>query len=336
MIESGSDRRSGTKAGGPGNVLVTSAARKIPLLQRVKQAAARINPEIQLVAGDSDDGALARYFCDVFWHMPKLKDLTAASLIRACREYGVTSIIPTRDGELAYFAHNRDALARAGIAVMVSQADAIDLCLDKVAFSSFCGGKDLPAVPTYAMPSEEVSFSWVVKERHGSGSRGIGIGLPPDEAVAHARKLDAPVFQPFIPHVMEVSIDAYVDHGATPRGCVIRSRDVVENGESQITTTQDMPELLRICQAFLSTLPLYGHVVIQALVEDLDGKARLLECNPRFGGASSLSVEAGLDSFYWFLLEAAGADLSRYPCRYDPKRRLRLVRHVTDLIIPID
>jgi carbamoyl-phosphate synthase large subunit len=57
----------------------------------------------------------------------------------------------------------------------------------------------------------------------------------------------------------------------------------------------------------------------------------LVECNPRFGGASSLSVEAGLDSFRWFLLEAGGHSLELTPFRR-ASRDLRLVRFAADWI----
>ena len=36
----------------------------------------------------------------------------------------------------------------------------------------------------------------------------------------------------------------------------------------------------------------------------------LIECNPRFGGASTLSIKAGLESFKWAYLEALNLDIS--------------------------
>ena len=45
----------------------------------------------------------------------------------------------------------------------------------------------------------------------------------------------------------------------------------------------------------------FGHINIQAFI--IKNKVVFIEINPRFGGASSLSIEYGLDSFYWLLIE---------------------------------
>jgi carbamoyl-phosphate synthase large subunit len=43
---------------------------------------------------------------------------------------------------------------------------------------------------------------------------------------------------------------------------------------------------------------------LQAIV--VDGALQVIECNPRFGGASTASIAVGLDSLYWSLAEALG------------------------------
>jgi carbamoyl-phosphate synthase large subunit len=159
----------------------------------------------------------------------------------------------------------------------------------------------------------------------------MGLNLSATEALAHATKLKAPIFQPFVGGMQEYSADIYVDRSGLMKGCVIRTRDVVVNGESQVTTTTENSALVEVCQKLVSSLPFYGHIIVQAFV-DTSGRVHLIEVNPRFGGASSLAIEAGLDSIYWFLLESQGADLRDIPCLHDPARRLRQVRHAHDLI----
>ena len=43
-----------------------------------------------------------------------------------------------------------------------------------------------------------------------------------------------------------------------------------------------------------------------------------------------MSIAAGLESFYWFLLETGGADLDAYP--FQRRGEKRLVRYPADLI----
>lgn len=314
-----------------GHVMVTSASKKVPLLLRVKQAAARLCPDIRVFAADASSSALAQHFSDGFWTMPYLRGLDAASLTEACRERGVTQIIPTRDGELAFFARHRETLQKAGISIMVSAPETVDICLDKLRFASFGMEAGLPVIPAHKALSANARGPWVVKERYGAGSLSMGVNLTSADAVTHAAKLKDPIFQPFMGGMQEFSADIYVDRRGRMKGCVVRTRDVVVNGESQVTTTTANPGLVEVCQQLVSVLPFYGHIIVQAFVDTLDG-VHLIEVNPRFGGASSLAIEAGLDSFYWFLIESQGADLRDTPCLHDPARRLRQVRHSHDLI----
>jgi carbamoyl-phosphate synthase large subunit len=316
---------------GPGHVIITSAASKIPLLRRVKQAAAKLHPDIRIFAADASASALAQYFSDGFWTMPYLRDLDAGSLTGACRERGVTQLIPTRDGELAFFARHRETLRQSGISIMVSAPEAVDVCLDKLRFSIFGLEAGLPVIPAYERLPANVEGTWVVKERYGAGSLSMGLNLSTAEALAHAAKLTAPIFQPFVGGMQEYSADIYVERSGLMKGCVIRTRDIVVNGESQVTTTTESPALLEVCRQLVSALPFYGHIIVQSFV-DSKGGVHLIEVNPRFGGASSLAIEAGLDSFYWFLLESQGANLRDTPFVYNSERRLRQVRHAHDLI----
>lgn len=314
-----------------GHVMVTSASKKIPLLQRVKQAAAKLHPHICVLAADASASAPAQYFSDGFWKMPYLHDLDAASFTTTCRELGVTQIIPTRDGELAFFARYRESLKQSGINVMVSAPKAVDVCLDKLSFAVFGMEIGLPVIPASESLPPNAQGTWVVKERYGAGSLSMGINLSAPDAVAHAAKLTAPIFQPFLGGMQECSADIYVDRNGHMKGCVIRTRDVVVNGESQVTATTENPALLEVCQKLVSALPFYGHILVQAFV-DAWGGVHLIEVNPRFGGASGLAIEAGLDSFYWFLLESMGTDLRDTPFLHDPTRRLRQIRYAHDLI----
>ena len=127
----------------------------------------------------------------------------------------------------------------------------------------------------------------------------------------YSKKLSSPVFQPFIDGT-EFSTDVYVDKNGKTKGMIVRSRDLIFNGESQITTSLEHKQIEKICSKVVEKLNLTGHVVVQGIL-DLQKKFNILECNNRFGGASSLSIEMGLDTFYWYLLDMTDHDLSEYP-----------------------
>lgn len=308
------------------NVLVTSISKKIPLLKAVRAALKRFAPSAKLIGADSNPGCPGRFFVDRFWQMPRLGDLSVKDLIEFCESEGIGVIFPTRDGELAFFAQHQAVLRNHGIAVMISRPEAVEACTDKLLFYKTMN--HFPIIPTSENPDDIKAGRFVVKERFGAGSAQIGLNLEKAEAIAHAAKPSRAIFQPYIGG-KEASVDLYVDLSGKVKGCVARMRDVVVNGESQITTTFRDSALETLCSRAAESLGLYGHVLFQVII-DQKGDFHIIECNCRFGGASTLSIAAGLDSFYWFLLEAAGEDLNPF-VRSDGEKQL--IRYPEDLIL---
>ena len=320
----------------PGHVLISSVAAKVPLVAAVRAAAQRFAPSLQVIGGDLNPRALGFHFTDAAWAMPPTTDAHLPDIVAYCREQGIGHVIPTRDGELAFWARHRAALADAGVAVLVSTPAAVQRCLDKLEFATFGRQAGLPVIPTSLhldtlidAASLPATATFVVKERHGAGSLSLGLNLPYAAAVAHAQTLQEPVFQPFIAG-REISVDAYVDRAGRVHGLVARTRDVVVRGESQVTTTLPDPALLARLTPIIEKLGLYGPLVLQALLTD-DGGLHLIECNCRFGGASTLGIAAGVDSFFWFLQEVTGADLAQFPFQPAPVP-LRQVRAAADVV----
>lgn len=314
------------------NVLLTSASRKVPLLQALKKAMQKVGSYSKLIAADSDESCLARYFADDFWHMPSLDRMTDDKLIHELKARNVKVVVPSRDGELIFWSTRKEWLGQHGIQVMVSDLTAVEYCLDKLKFYEFCCKNDIPAIMTTDQLENLDAERYVVKDRYGAGSQNIGINLTRTEVQQHAVKLKQPIFQSYI-EGREYSIDVYVDRTGRSKGLVCRSRDQIVNGESQITTIIHDERLEKLCGQYVTKLQLYGHVVLQLII-DMQQKVHLIECNSRFGGASTLGLAAGVDSFFWFLLEASGQDISPYPF-LKTNRTLCQVRYLADVVLDI-
>jgi carbamoyl-phosphate synthase large subunit len=315
------------------HVLVTSISKKIPMVEAVKNACKKIGPSVKLFGADVDPDCLGKYFVDSFWQMPPLSTLYAADIIHYCRHNTITAIIPSRDGELLFFATIKEELEKNGIAVMVSDVNSVTLCLDKLLFSEALFSQKLPAIPTALSVEKLSSPTFVVKERFGAGSQGILVNVGKKEAIAHSKKLEHPIFQPFVAG-REYSVDVFSDKHGAVKGVVARTRDRVIHGESQMTTTVSHKALEALAKKVVQKLGLIGHCVLQVL-EDAMGNLHIIEANCRFGGASTLSVALGLDSFYWFLLEANKEDLKNYQF-VKPRGERRLIRYPKDMVIEVE
>jgi carbamoyl-phosphate synthase large subunit len=315
-----------------GHVLVSSAAKKAPLVLSVASAARRIHPQMQVFAGDIDPAALTRYVADQFWEMPPTVDDMLECIVAGCRDRAIRVVVPTRDAELAFWARHGAALRSAGIAVIVSDAASIEQCIDKLAFAAFGRQHGLPVIPASADIAELSAGRYVVKERFGAGSTRIGVDLDTAAAVAHAAHLTHPIFQRCI-YGREISADSWLDRHHRVKGVVLRWREVIEHGESQVTTTFRDARLEAEVVRVLEALRLRGPVVLQAIV-DAQAQLHVIEVNARFGGASTSGIAAGLDPWYWSLLESQGVDVDA--CRFSRcPGEVRQVRLPTDVVLHV-
>ena len=310
------------------NVLVTSISDKIPMLKAVKQAVLKIGSKTTIIGGDSKPDTLGRYFVDQYWQMPQTSDDNKNDVVEFVRKNNIRAVIPTRDGELQFWSALKQHLPDTN--VLVSNSPSVNLCLDKLLLYLELHAQGLSVIHTTENIQTLSSVERVaVKERFGAGSVNMLLNVSKQEATAHASKLSRPIFQPFIDGI-EYSVDVYVSQNGKAKGGIVRRRDVVVSGESQITTTVDKADLLDLGIRVSETLKLYGHVVLQVIQQG--NTSYIVECNCRFGGASTLSVSAGLDSFYWFLLESIGVDISEYPF-LPSKTTKRQIRFPEDLIL---
>ncbi|MEK8196574.1 ATP-grasp domain-containing protein [Lysinibacillus sp. FSL M8-0134] len=308
------------------SLLVLSAANKVPLLHIIKQSV----PNIKLIAGDISSNVISRFFVDDFWEMPLLKDLEIDYFIANCKNQNVKYIIPTREGELLHFARWKESLKKEDIHVMVTNAKGIAVTSDKLLFYQSLKKYGYPVIKTSLNIADIESDSYVVKERAGAGSKNLYINISKEEAIRISPQLNAPIFQPYIGG-KEYSIDVYMMKNGKAKGAIVRERVLVINGESQITRTVIKTDLAKLVMEVAETLNLYGHVMFQ-IVEDIKGQPHIIECNARFGGASTLSIKAGLDSFNWFIRESNKQSICDMKFK-SPVEQLTQIRYSKDLII---
>jgi carbamoyl-phosphate synthase large subunit len=130
-------------------VLVTSVSRKVPLLEAVRRAQRERGAGGVLWGGDVDSECVGRWFADDFWPMPRLSEPHAADAVLGfCAREKITLLVPTRDGELEFFAALRDSLEAGGTHVAVGTREAVATCVDKLAFHEHCAGARVSVAAT--------------------------------------------------------------------------------------------------------------------------------------------------------------------------------------------
>jgi carbamoyl-phosphate synthase large subunit len=273
----------------PPVVLVSSAAAKVLLVQSFQAAGARV------IAVDTSPMSAALTYADESYLVPRLDaDGALEAFLGLCRRARVGLLVPTRDGELPFFATHADAFLAAGTRVLVSSPAALDTCQDKRQFIDACQRLGVPVPHTW--PRGEVPGRWPVFVRPSRGAGAAGAVRVPDQRAldcleSHGGDL---VVQEFVSSP-EYSIDVLSDFDAQPLQAVARRRVQIRAGESSVSRVERRPALEAMSMRLCGAIGVVGHAVVQAF-DDERGGPMFIEVNPRFGGASNLSIAAGLDS----------------------------------------
>ena len=126
-------------------------------------------------------------------------------------------------------------LKNLGITVWVSAEAYIQLCDDKLSFYKAWQNSPVSPIPTYKRLSAQISGRWVVKEKTGSGSKSLGLNLSSSDAIAYSRKLESPIYQPYISG-REFTAETWIDQKGKIHGVLLRWRNKVIRGESHNST----------------------------------------------------------------------------------------------------
>ena len=287
----------------PPRILFSSLSAKLALYREVARDARHFCSDAKVVACDSDPNCAASREVDHFIPLPKISELTDEKLIEICKLNQISHVLPTRDGELLFWAQRKELLAQHNIQVWVSSEECIELCNDKLSFYQSWENCSIPAIPTYETLPDNQASRWVVKPRLGSGGKMIKLDLDYQEACNIAASYTgAFIFQPFVTG-REFSAEVWISKEGRCYGPLLRWRNKVVEGESHQSTVFRNPDWEdRLRDVFLHRPGFFGHCLAQVLVEE-DGALNLVEINPRLGGASPLALRAGLTSISWHLWE---------------------------------
>lgn len=273
-------------------VLITSAAAKV-LLVRAFQAALR-DFGGRVIAADITADNAALFEADASLILPRSDDALFAEILeRAVKAHRIDLIVPTRDGEIATLASLKERFAKINATILAPSPKTLAIVQDKRRFNSFCLANGFPVPRVFAPDEPPGRFPVFVRPATGSGGRGVGLieNLADWTALGSAR--GDLVIQELI-EAPEYTIDVLMDLEGRPVDAVTRRRLIIEGGEAKKSRVELAPALRRTTLALAEALGLIGHNVVQAFVLP-NGEPRFIEINPRFGGASNLSIAAGLD-----------------------------------------
>ncbi len=289
-------------------VLISSAGRRVELLEGFRDALRELGADGRVVATDTSWWSAARHRADAAFDVPRCDDPTYVDRIVAlCEREEVDLVVPTIDPELPVLAAARDRLAAVGTTVAVSSPDTVSIAADKVATHRWLVDAGLPTV-RQGTPADVAADpgSWpyplIVKPR--GGSAGIGVVTVSDAVSLEVASRRGDVVVEQVADGTEHTVDVLVDRSGACVCAVPRRRVEVRAGEVAKAVTVRSAALERLAADVVTALPApFGALTIQVFVGDEPAQLTVIELNARFGGGFPLARRAGADFPRWMLEE---------------------------------
>lgn len=296
-------------------LLLSSAGRRLYLVHALLDA---VPDGGKLIVSDMDPLAPALHTGRADTYIPSSQDPAerAGELLAFCADRDVDAVLSLHDFEMVELA-GRIADDGAPVRFIGPSAGTASMALDKVRLWEHArdhGGLGVPE--TYwdqRLPAEEVEEGWVLKDRWGSASSGLSFAGDLSEVRDRIRGR-ARTHEPALvaqPRLLgeEYNVDVFVSDSGIAGACVKRKLGM-RAGETDRARVllEPPPHVLDAALRVVRTLDATGNIDIDVI--DVDGRAEVIDVNPRFGGRYAFSLLAGYDAATAVWQLAAGADVA--------------------------
>jgi carbamoyl-phosphate synthase large subunit len=293
-------------------VLVSSAGRRVELIQCFRDGALALGIELRVIAVDLEPAmSAACQVADLALPVPRCDDAGfVEALLGICAEHRVDLVVPTIDPELSPLSRAAARFRAAGTWVTVSTPATVDLARDKLGTARFLAGHGIPAARSASL--DEVlaapeAWPWPVlaKPRSGSSSIGVRVLSAPDQLAALDASCDYLVLE--LLQGEEYTVNLFFERAGRLQCAIPHRRYEVRAGEVAKGVTRRHRELESIAWTLGDALPgARGALYIQAIA-GAAGPPRIFEINARFGGGYPLAHRAGARFAQWLLEERSPA-----------------------------
>ena len=279
------------------NILITSAGRRVSLVNAFKLTADKLGLDAKIYTTDLNPfyESPTSQFADKsfkigFFSEPNYVD----DLLKICLENHIKIVIPTIDTELKLLADSKNTFKKYGINIIVSDLKLINTLNDKFETNIFFNNKGIktPKILT----RDNLDFPVFLKPINGSNSKGVYKADNIDEIrpcdldskeMMILKYLDTSIYD-------EYTIDLYYDKNSFLKCVVPRIRLKVVGGESNQGITKKNHILDYVKDKFDFIGGAIGCLTLQLFSKKTDPTDIYgIEINPRFGGGYPFSYNAG-------------------------------------------
>jgi carbamoyl-phosphate synthase large subunit len=312
-----------------GNVLVTSAGRRVSLVRNLRESLQRYNSSGKVYTIDlNPELSSACQTSDGFEKAPRVTD---GSYLEFLKEFslknGITLIVPTIDTELSLLASVKDSFREMGVEIAISSLNICETFYLKSTTERFFLENGFQT-PKQVDPLKTDRFPLFAKLNNGSCSVGIETVYDSGRAVELLKENPLYIFQEFIDGT-EFTVDVFIGRDGEVKSAVPRERIEVRAGEvSKARTVKDRAIIDEVKRIFKTKKGFYGTITVQLFKRE--DELIFIEVNPRFGGGYPLSQRAGADYCELLIRDYMGEELSYSE---DWEDNLIMLRYDSEIIV---
>jgi len=291
-------------------ILLTCIGRRVELLRAFKRAGDSLGIRLEIHGADATPLSPALQLVDHPHLVPGIdggKYIDA--LAKIVQREKIDLLIPLIDLELPVIAAASERFAELGCLALISSPSVVAVCRDKLTTYRKLveAGIDTPATSLWLAVVEQKRhrFPYFLKPRSGSAAMGNYIVRTLDELRTFGARVKDAIVQEFV-EGSEHTLDVYVDFKGRVRCVVPRKRLEVRTGEvSKGLIVKDRAIMAVGTRVARMLGGCRGVITVQCIIT-AQGRIRVIEINPRFGGGAPLSIHAGADFPKWILQELLG------------------------------
>lgn len=293
------------------NVLITSAGRRVKIVEYMKQSLKEIGG--QVIATDCDINAPAIHFADNYEVVSRIDDSNYIyTILDICKKHDIKAVISLIDPELEILADNKRLFDENQITLILSSEDMVKIAFDKNETFHYLNNKGIQSVPTYKdlnhvyelLNEKQLNYPLVVKPAKGSASEGLFFVDNKEQLTEAFNKYEGQIIQPFYKD-KEYGIDVYIDMiNGELVDIFIKEKLRMRSGETDKSTSIHNEAIEKLIKDMIRETNFVGVIDVDCF--EYNGEYYISEINPRFGGGYPHAFEMGCNFMSYILCNLQG------------------------------
>lgn len=254
------------------------------------------------------------------------KEASSNSIISEIKTRNYDVVIPMNDFAALILAENKEELSQYAI-IYVNDWDIYRMAYDKINTMKVCMENNIPCPKTAIIRNideidyAEWKFPLVIKPRSSYGANGFNIVNTPTELSAHfsqtEKKFGPSLVQEYIEQDnKQYQVEMIMDDYGNCKTIVIMDKVrwyPINGGSSTMNVAIHDNEIKNSCIELLRKIKWHGYASLDLIRDSKDGKAKILEINPRINGTAKLCFALGIDLSKMILDDCFGNEITEFP-----------------------